>query len=76
MQINVKLTIAEDGGIRFNHYVKFDHNWAFWLAALCLLFIVSIPFSLIGMFLVGDSPFWMWQLIGMFFASVFFAGKR
>lgn len=56
--------------------IDFKHRWAFWFFALCLSFIVATPFSLICMFLVGDSPFWMWQIIFMFFAGIFLLEKK
>lgn len=56
-------------------HIKFKHSWAFWLFVLCLLFVVALPFTFIGMVLVGDSPFWMWQMIFMFFAGLLIVKK-
>lgn len=56
-------------------HIKFKHGWAFWLFVFCLLFVVALPFTFIGMVLVGDSPFWMWQFIFMFFAGLLIVNK-
>lgn len=50
--------------------VQVKHGWAFWLFTFCLVSVVATPFSLFGMVLVDDSPFWMWQFIFMFFAGL------
>lgn len=55
--------------------IRFKHHWAFWLFVLCLLFVISLPFTLIGMVLVPYSPFWMWQMIFVFFAALWLVDK-
>lgn len=56
-------------------HVRFKHRWPFRLFVLCLLFIISLPFTFIAMVLVSGSPFWMWQMIFMFFAALLIVKK-
>lgn len=56
--------------------IKFKHDWSFRLFMLCLVFICSLPFTFMGMLLVSDSPFWMWQSIFMFFAAILMLEKK
>lgn len=41
-----------------------------------IVFAIALPFSIICMTIVSDSPFWMWQIIFMFFAGVMLSGKK
>lgn len=56
-------------------HIKVKHRLTFWVLALCMMFIIALPFTFIGMALVGDAPFWMWQAIFMFFAGLLIINK-
>ena len=55
--------------------IQFKHLWSFWMFAIILWFIVALPFTIVCMTLVSDSPFWMWQSIFMFFGGILFITK-